>query len=138
MKTSKIIRWALRIVPAVILLQTLFFKFTAHPQSVELFEKLNAEPYGRIGIGILELIAGVLLLIPKTTRFGALLSVGLMVGAIGSHLFILGIEVMGDGGFLFILALVVFITSLINVLLNKNELINDYYTILKNNGHELQ
>jgi uncharacterized membrane protein YphA (DoxX/SURF4 family) len=89
MKVNKILLWVLRIVPAFIMLQTLYFKFTAHPDSVQLFEKLGAGTAGRLGIGTMELIASVLLLIPKTTKFGALIAVGLMGGAIGSHLFIL-------------------------------------------------
>lgn len=83
---QKIIIWVLRIIPAVIMLQTLSFKFTAHPQSVRLFSILNMEPWGRIGIGILELIAGILLLVPVTTRLGALLGAGIMAGAIFFHI----------------------------------------------------
>ncbi|MEX0324387.1 MAG: DoxX family protein [Puniceicoccaceae bacterium] len=89
---KNIISWILRIVAAVILLQTLFFKFTAAPESVELFTRLGMEPYGRIGTGIVELIASVLLLVPRTTIYGAILGIGLMVGAIGSHFTKLGWE----------------------------------------------
>lgn len=101
----------LRIIPAIILLQTLYFKFSGAPESVYIFSTLGIEPYGRIGSGIAELIAAVLLLIPKTTWMGALLSLGVISGAIISHLTILGIEVQGDGGYLFALALVVFVCS---------------------------
>lgn len=101
----------LRIIPAIILLQTLYFKFSGAPESVYIFSTLRIEPYGRIGSGIAELIAAVLLLIPKTTWMGALLSLGVISGAIISHLTILGIEVQGDGGYLFALALVVFVCS---------------------------
>ena len=101
----------LRIIPAIILLQTLYFKFSGAPESVYIFSALGIEPYGRIGSGIAELIAAVLLLIPKTTWMGALLSLGVINGAIISHLTILGIEVQGDGGYLFALALVVFVCS---------------------------
>ncbi|MFX6288831.1 DoxX family protein, partial [Acinetobacter baumannii] len=80
------------------MLQTLFFKFTAAPESVFIFSTLGIEPWGRIGTGIAELIASVLLLIPSTTVFGALLAMGIMGGAIVSHLAVLGIEVRGDGG----------------------------------------
>lgn len=103
---NKYIIWALRIIPAVILLQTLFFKFTAAPESVFIFTKLGAEPYGRIGSGIFELIAAILLLYPRTTLLGAILGLGVMAGALVSHLAVLGIEVMGDHGQLFIYALV--------------------------------
>jgi uncharacterized membrane protein YphA (DoxX/SURF4 family) len=103
---------ALRWVPAIILLQTLFFKFSAHPVSVHIFSTLNIEPWGRIMTGILELIAGVMLIVPAFSGLGALLSVGLMAGAISSHLMFLGIEVLGDGGQLFAMAVMVFLLSL--------------------------
>jgi hypothetical protein len=99
-----------RLLVAVVLLQTLFFKFTAAPESVAIFTKLGLEPYGRIGSGIAELLAA-LLLLTKTSRWiaaGAALSLGVITGAILSHLTVLGIEVDGDGGLLFALALVVF------------------------------
>lgn len=108
---KKILSWLLRLVAAIILLQTLFFKFTAHPQSVELFTALGVEPWGRIGTGVIELIAGILLLAPSTIFFGALLGLGLMSGAIFSHLTVIGIESHGDGGLLFTLALIVFASS---------------------------
>lgn len=88
--------WFLRIIAAVILLQTLYFKFTAHPQSVELFTTLGMEPWGRIGTGIAELIASILILVPRTTLLGAILGLGLMCGAIFFHLTKLGINFGGD------------------------------------------
>lgn len=103
----------LKIVVAVILLQTLFFKFTGNPESVYIFSKLGAEPYGRIGSGIIELIASVLLFVDKTKFYAALTTMGIMFGAIVSHLFVLGIEVHHDGGTLFFLALITFLSSLI-------------------------
>ena len=112
MKTNQIILWSSRIVAAVIMLQTLFFKFTAAPESVYIFTKVGIEPVGRIGSGIAELIASLLILYPKTSVWGAILAVGVMAGAIASHLFILGIEVMDDHGQLFIYALLVMIASL--------------------------
>ena len=127
MKLTSILSWLLRLVAAIILLQTLYFKFTGHPQSVELFTKLGVEPWGRIGTGIIELVAGILLLIPATAFIGAILSLGLMSGAILSHLTVIGIESMGDGGTLFTLAIVVFISSIFIMLLHKDsgkELIN--------------
>lgn len=103
------INWALRLIPALILLQTLFFKFTAHPESVAIFSKLHAEPFGRIFSGVLELITAVLILNPKTTFWGAVLGFFTMIGAIASHLLILGIETNNDGGKLFYLAVIVII-----------------------------
>ena len=108
---KKRIPLVLRIIVAVILIQTLRFKFTAHPDSVYIFETVGLEPVGRIGIGILELIAGILLLIPKTVWAGATLTLGLIGGAIMMHLTQLGIEVKGDGGVLFATAVVTFILS---------------------------
>src|SRR6266699_5307085 len=93
----KVLSWVLRIAAAIILLQTLYFKFTGAPESVYIFTKVHAEPWGRIGSGVVELIAAVLLLIPRTIWAGASLALGVMAGAIFSHVTILGIEVMGDG-----------------------------------------
>lgn len=110
------LRLALRLVAAGILLQTLFFKFTAAPESVYIFTKVGAEPFGRIASGVLELIAAVMLLLPRTVVMGALLAGGLMCGAVFSHLTILGIEVQGDGGLLFGLALTEGVACLLLVL----------------------
>jgi len=121
MTKNKIFPWLLRIIAAVIMLLTLFFKFTAAPESVFIFSTLGIEPWGRIGTGIAELIASVLLLIPSTTVFGALLAMGIMGGAIVSHLAVLGIEVRGDGGQLFAYALTVFIASGILAWLNREK-----------------
>lgn len=96
MKIQPIVVWVLRIVAALIMLQTLYFKFTAHPQSVHLFTILGMEPWGRIGTGVLELIASLLILYPRTTGWGAFLGLGLMSGAIFFHLAKLGIKFDGD------------------------------------------
>jgi len=118
-KTQKIIAWACRIAAAVILLQTLFFKFTAAPESVYIFTKVGLEPYGRIGSGVVELIAAILILIPRTTWIGAGLALAVMFGAIFSHLTVLGISVMGDGGLLFTLALAVAVCSAVLLFLQR-------------------
>lgn len=133
MKLTSILSWLLRLVAAIILLQTLYFKFTGHPQSVELFTKLGVEPWGRIGTGIIELVAGILLLIPATAFIGGFLSLGLMSGAILSHLTVIGIESMGDGGTLFTLAIVVFIASILILYFHKNQGIKIFNTLLKRN-----
>ena len=117
-----IFQWILRLVAAIIMLQTLFFKFTAAPESVYIFTQLGMEPYGRIGIGIMELIASGLLLYPRTTGIGAVLGVGLMGGAILSHLTQLGINVQGDGGSLFALALITLVCCLCLVVLERKSL----------------
>jgi uncharacterized membrane protein YphA (DoxX/SURF4 family) len=103
--------WVLRIIAAAIMLQTLYFKFSGADESVYIFSQLGMEPWGRIGTGVLELIASLLILFPKTTFPGALLAAALMAGAIGSHLFKLGIVIKNDGGQLFIYALLVFVSS---------------------------
>lgn len=123
LRKDEFITWALRIIPSVIMLQTLYFKFSGAPESIYIFSQLGVEPWGRILAGIMEAIASILLLIPLTTTFGALIAMGIMGGAILSHIFKLGISVQGDGGLLFIYALIVFICSLILVLRNKKELI---------------
>jgi uncharacterized membrane protein YphA (DoxX/SURF4 family) len=101
--------WILKLSAVVILLQTLFFKFSGAEESIYIFSTLGIEPYGRIGSGVVELVASILILIPRTSFTGAMLGLGTMAGAIVSHLFILGIEVKNDGGTLFTLALITFV-----------------------------
>ncbi len=104
--------WALRLIAAGILAQTLYFKFTGAAESRYIFSTLGIEPWGRYGSGFVELIAVVLLLMPRTAALGALLGLGVISGALVSHLTQLGIEVQGDGGLLFYLAVAVFICCL--------------------------
>src|SRR5437773_6479836 len=121
-ETITVLSWLLRITAAIILLQTLFFKFTAAPESVYIFTKVGAEPWGRIGSGVIELIAAILILTPRFTWLGSLLAMGVMAGAVLSHLTLLGIEVQGDKGLLFALALIVFVCSAVNLLLHRSEI----------------
>jgi putative oxidoreductase len=121
-KIKTIFTWALRIVAAVILLQTLFFKFTGAPESIYIFSKVGLEPWGRIGSGVAELMAAILILIPPTTWLGAGLALAVMVGAIFSHLTLLGIVVMDDGGLLFGLALAVAACSVVLLFLQRRRL----------------
>lgn len=114
--------WVLQLSVAVILLQTLYFKFTGAEESVYIFSTLGMEPWGRYLSGVAELVASALLLIPGFAPFGALLSLGVISGAIMSHLTVLGIEVRGDGGLLFALAVIVFVCSLAIVALRWREL----------------
>jgi uncharacterized membrane protein YphA (DoxX/SURF4 family) len=116
--------WAIRIVAAFILVQTLYFKFTGAEESVYIFKTLGMEPYGRIGSGIAELVASILILIPRTTLYGAIIGLGIMTGAILSHLLVLGIEVQNDGGTLFILALITFLCCALLIFINKNRIPN--------------
>ena len=121
---KKYIPLILKLVAAVIMLQTLFFKFTAAQESVDLFTTLVGENEAimRIGTGVIELIAAILLFIPKRAWLGAFLAAGTMSGAILSHLTILGIEHNGDGGALFISAIVTLVASGIILLLNKKDI----------------
>lgn len=119
---NNIFTWIVKLIAVVILLQTLFFKFSGAEESIYIFTKLGVEPFGRIGSGIAELIASLLILIPRTTLLGALMGLGTMLGAIVSHLFILGIVVKNDGGELFALAIITLICCIILVLQNKNKI----------------
>ena len=120
---KKNILLVLRLITAGILLQTLFFKFTGAPESIYIFTQLHAEPFGRLFAGASELVASILLLVPATQVLGALMAIGIMFGAIASHMLILGIVVQDDGGLLFTLALVVLICSGLIVLLKKDEIL---------------
>ncbi len=122
MHYKNILYWIARIVAAIILLQTLFFKFTGSEESVYIFTTVGMEPWGRIGVGVMELIAGSLLLINRTAWLGAGLSLGLMMGAIGMHLTLLGIEVKDDGGYLFMLAIVVLVCSVFILVMNEENI----------------
>jgi uncharacterized membrane protein YphA (DoxX/SURF4 family) len=122
MKPLTVVFWILRLLAAVILLQTLFFKFSASEESVYIFSTIGMEPWGRIGTGIMELISAILILIPGTTAFGALLAIGLMSGALFFHFTTLGIEVKGDNGLLFIYALLVLISSAILLFVCRSQL----------------
>jgi uncharacterized membrane protein YphA (DoxX/SURF4 family) len=125
--------WALRIIAAFLLLQTLFFKFTGAEESIYIFSALGMEPWGRIGSGILELIASILILYPRTTSIGAGLGAGLMGGAIFFHLTKLGISVREDGGQLFIYALLVFISCVILLFIYREQIGNLVKMIFKKN-----
>ena len=123
-KALKILDWLVRIVVAVILLQTLFFKFTGAKESVYIFTTLGAEPWGRIGSGVVELIAAILLLVPRTTVYGAILALGTISGAIFAHVTKLGftIPAVDDHGELFALAVVVFVGSVVALYLHREQI----------------
>jgi len=123
--TETFISWAARIIVAIILLQTLFFKFTGAEESRYIFTTLMGpefEAVGRIGSGVVELIAAILLLIPSKAWLGSVIALGTISGAIFSHLTMLGIQVKGDGGLLFGLAVTVFVLSAVVVLIHRREL----------------
>jgi uncharacterized membrane protein YphA (DoxX/SURF4 family) len=123
MKIETITAWVLRLVAAFIMLSTLYFKFTAHEQSVRLFTELGMEPWGRIGTGVFELIASVLILYPRTTGWGAGLGMGLMAGALFFHLTKLGVKFDGDYG-LFTEALLAFICCGLLLLLFRRQVLD--------------
>lgn len=121
-KSELAVSWTCRVVAAVILIQTLFFKFSGAEESVYIFTKVGLEPWGRYGSGVAELIAAVLLLTPKFSWAGAFLALAVISGAIGSHLTVLGIVVQNDGGLLFGLAIIVFVCSLVTVILHRRQI----------------
>jgi putative oxidoreductase len=116
--------WLLRLLVAVILLQTLFFKFSGAAESIYIFSTLGVEPWGRIASGVIELIASALLLAPRTAVYGAALALGTISGAILAHLTRLGLALtaVGDGGELFALALVVFTGSALVLFIHRRQL----------------
>jgi hypothetical protein len=121
-KIENIISWACRITAAVILLQTLFFKFAAAAESVYIFSKIGLEPWGRIGSGVVELLAAILLFVPRFHWLGAAIAIGVLAGAIVSHLTVLGIVVMDDGGLLFFLALITVACCAVVLLLERRSI----------------
>ena len=121
-RSQNIASWILQIIVAGILFQTLFFKFTGAEESKYIFSTLGAEPWGRIGSGVVELVAVILLLIPSTVTMGAVLALGTITGAIVSHLTRLGIVVKDDGGLLFGLAVTVFVLSAVILCIRRSEI----------------
>ena len=111
MKSKNLLLWLCRIVAAVIMLQTLYFKFTGAPESVYIFSQVGMEPEGRFATAIAELVAAILILIPQTSLVGASIALFIMIGAIATHISIIGIQVMNDHGQLFIYAIIVALAS---------------------------
>lgn len=129
-KLPGILYWFVRLVAAAIMLQTLYFKFTGAKESVYIFSSIGMEPWGRIGVGVLELAASVLLLVNATAWLGGALGFGLMAGALLMHLTVLGISVENDGGYLFSLALVTMVCCAVVLIRNKETmagLLKKYY-----------
>ena len=125
---ENIISWAAQIVAAIIMLQTLYFKFSGAEESIYIFTTVGIEPWGRYGTGIAELIASVFLIIPRTSWAGAAMGIGIMAGAIFTHLTLLGISVMNDNGYLFVLALVTLLACILILFIRKHQvpLLNQY------------
>ena len=121
-KLHRAVSWVFQLIAAVILLQTLFFKFTGAAESKFIFTVLGVEPWGRIATGLVELVAAGLLLSGRYAVAGALLSLGLMGGAILSHLTQLGLVVQNDGGLLFALAVTVAGASAVVLWLRRSQI----------------
>lgn len=136
MKKNNILSWILQIITAIILFQTLFFKFSGATESIELFTKIGVEPWGRYLTGIVELITGILVLIPRTVLIGAIIGTATMIGAILSHLVVIGIESQNDGGLLFSLAIIVLVCSIGLIYIHKSQwdqLISQFFSIKSKN-----
>jgi uncharacterized membrane protein YphA (DoxX/SURF4 family) len=118
-RTERIVSWICRLTAAIVLLQTLFFKFSGAEESVYIFTRVGLEPWGRYATGVFELVAAVLLMSSCHAWLGGLLALGVMSGALASHLTVLGIAVKGDGGLLFGLSLTVLLSSAIVVFINR-------------------
>mgnify|MGYP002783759875 CR=1 FL=1 len=127
MKMKTTINWILRLTVAIILLQTLYFKFLAHPDSVYIFSELGVEPWGRIGLGIIELITAVLIFIPKTELIGMINSLLIIIGAIGAHILFIGIDIKNDNGGLFTLALIILVCCICYLILNRNRIMEQIF-----------
>jgi putative oxidoreductase len=125
MKVKQFISNVLCYLVAIIFLQTLYFKFTAHPDSVFIFSRLGAEPWGRLTLGIVELFTSLLLLRPASRFVGMVISFLIIIGAIGAHMLVIGVCIAGDDGNLFALALFVFLCCLVYFTMNKTQLLNE-------------
>ncbi len=123
MRPLNLTAWLLRLVAIVIMLQTLYFKFSGAEKSVYIFTTLGIKPWGRFGTGVMELLASLLIVLPKTTSLGALLALGIMSGAVAGPLFVLGLVVKNDGGQLFIYALPVLISTLVLLIIYRKQLL---------------
>jgi putative oxidoreductase len=121
-KAEQVVSWICRIIAAIILVQTLFFKFSGAPESVYIFSKIGIEPWGRYASGVAELLASVMLLTPRLAWAGALLAFAVISAALASHLTVLGIVVENDGGLLFVLAVIVFLCSLVTLFLHRRDI----------------
>lgn len=113
-----LVPWSAQVLAAVILAQTLYFKFTYAPETRHIFGPLGGRPAATF-VGLLELACVAQLLVPRTAAFGAVLALALMGGALMTHLTMIGVAVTNpdtgesDGGLLFGLALVVALCALV-------------------------
>lgn len=117
----KLVDYMVRGTPALIMLQTLYYKFTGSEESVYIFSRMGVEPWGRYGTGVLELVASACLLYPSLIWLGAGMGITLMCGAVVSHVMVLGIEVQGDGGYLFCLACITLLLCVVTLWYYKKD-----------------
>lgn len=129
LRSKQIFSWILRLIAVFLMVQSLFFKFSAAPESVYIFSTLNMEPWGRIATGVVELVASALILVPRTTWMGGLVGAGTMAGAIFFHLTKLGIEVNGDRGQLFLYAVITFVSCVLIVFIERSKIITVYQSL---------
>lgn len=119
---QRVISWACQLIAAGIMIETLFFKFTAAPESVYIFRRMGTEPWWRWGQGIWELLASVCLLVIPLRWAGGILTTGAMLAAILSHMTWLGYSIQGDHGLLFCMAVVTFICGLTVMILHRHSI----------------
>lgn len=123
-RRQKIASWVCSLVAAGIMIETLFFKFTAAPESVYIFSKMGTEPWWRWGQGIWELLASIGLLWPRLRWAGGILTTGAMAAAILSHFTWLGLVIQGDHGLLFGMACVTFICGFTVMMMHRDQIPN--------------
>lgn len=131
-KLARVASWVFQLLAAIILFQTLYFKFTGAQESIYIFETVGIEPWGRYGSGVVELIAGILLMIPRRAWMGAFMGLGVISGAILFHFTTLGIEIMDDGGALFYLAVTVFISCIVVLIIRRKQMVADIKRLFDN------
>jgi putative oxidoreductase len=82
--------WILQIGAAGMFLMVGFFKLSGDPRMVGLFDAIGLGQWFRYVTGSLEVLGALLLLIPRLSGLGALLLMGVMLGAVPTHLFVVG------------------------------------------------
>ena len=119
---QRVVSWVCQLVAAGIMIETLFFKFTAAPESVYIFKRMGTEPWWRWGQGIWELLASICLLVVPLRWAGGVLTTGAMLAAILSHMTWLGFSIQGDHGLLFGMAMVTFICGFTVMILHRHSI----------------
>jgi putative oxidoreductase len=89
-KTMNVVLWLLQIAAAGMFVFVGFLKLSGNEQMVGLFAAIGLGQWFRYLTGTLEVAGAILLLIPRTSGLGALMLVGVMIGAVMTHLFVVG------------------------------------------------